>query len=66
MENQHMKAALTQNRMRYYAQDTTSQQRAAFFHRFRAAARKQEPDIRQRVPRDERFSSLPLFRDNGR
>src|SRR5262245_15833306 len=57
---------LTQNCALYYAQHTPSNRRAALFQRFRAAARKQAPDVRLRLPRDERFRLLPLFRDNGR
>jgi hypothetical protein len=66
IEDQHIEPASTQSRMRYYPQDMNSQQRAALFHGFRAAARKQAPDVRRRLPREERFSRLPLFRDNGR
>jgi hypothetical protein len=61
-----MEPTLTQNCALYYAQHKTSKRRAAFFQRFRAASRKQAPDIRLRLPRDERFRLLPLFRDNGR
>jgi hypothetical protein len=61
-----MEPTLTQNCALYYAQHKTPKGRAAFFQRFRAAARKQAPDIRLRLPRDEHFRLLPLFRDNGR
>jgi hypothetical protein len=66
MENQHLEPTLTQSRMRYYAQDTTSEQRVARFHTFRGAARKQAPNVRRQLPRDERFRRPTLFRDNGR
>ena len=66
MENQHLEPTLTQGRMRYCAQDTTSEPRVALLHTFRGTARKQAPDIRLRLPRNERFRLLPLFRDNGR
>ena len=65
MENQHMETS-TQSRMRYCAQDTTSEQRVALFHTFRGAARKQAPNVRRQLPRDERFRRPTLFRDNGR
>ena len=61
-----MEPTLTQNCALYYAQHKTSKRRAAFFQRFGATARKQAPDIRLRLPRNERFRLLPLFRDNGR
>jgi hypothetical protein len=57
---------LTQNCALYYAQHKTSKRRATFFQRFRAAVRKQVPDIHRRLTRDERFTRLPLYRDNGR
>ena len=61
-----METTLTQNCALYYAQHKTSKRRAAFFRRFRAAARKQAPDVRVRMPRNEQFRLLALFRDNGR
>jgi len=66
IENQHLEPTSTQSRMRYYAQDTTSQQRIALFRTFSAAARRQAPDVRRQLPRQERFTPLSLFRDNGR
>ena len=65
MENQHLEPTLTQSRMRYCAQDTTSEPRVALFHTFRGTARKQAPDVRRQLPRDERFRRPTLFRDNG-
>jgi hypothetical protein len=64
MENQPLEPTLTQGRMRYYAQDTTSEQRVAL-HTFRAAARKQAPDVRRQLPPERRFRRPPLFPDNG-
>ena len=61
-----MEPTLTQNCALYYAQHTTSERRAALFQRFRAAARKQAPDIHLRLPQGERSRRLRLFRDNGR
>jgi len=66
MENQHLEPTSTQSRMRYYAQDTTSEQRVALFHTFRAAARKQAPDARRQLPPERRFRRPLLVRDNGR
>jgi hypothetical protein len=57
---------LTQNCALYYAQHKTSERRATFFQRFRAAARKQGPDTHRLLTLDERSRRLPLFRDNGR
>jgi hypothetical protein len=61
-----MEPTLTQNCALYYAQHKTSKRRSRFFQKFRSAARKQAPDVGLRLPRDERFRLLPLFRDNGR
>ena len=61
-----MEPTLTQNCALYYAQHKTSKGRAALFRKFRAAARKQAPDIRVPMPRNEHFRLLALFRDNGR
>ena len=66
MENQHLEPTLTQSRMRYYAQDTTSEQSVALFHTFRGAARKQAPDVWRQLPPERRFRRPQLFRDNGR
>ena len=66
MENQRLEPTSTQTRMRYYTQDTASEQRVVLFHSLGAAARKQAPDVRRQLPREDRFRRLPLFRDNGR
>jgi hypothetical protein len=41
---------LTQSCALYYAQHTTSEWRTALFQRFRAAVRKQAPDVHRRLP----------------
>jgi hypothetical protein len=61
-----MEPTLTQNCALYYAQHTTSKRRAALFQRFRAAARKQAPDVHLRLPDGERYRRLAPYRDNGR
>jgi len=61
-----MEPTLTQNCALYYAQHTTSKQRAALFQRFRATARKQAVDVHLRLPHGERSRRLALYRDNGR
>jgi hypothetical protein len=66
MENQRLEPTSNQTRMRYYTQDTASEQRVVLFHSFGAAARKQAPAVRRQLPREDRFRRLPLFRDNGR
>ncbi|PYK65896.1 MAG: hypothetical protein DME50_07395, partial [Verrucomicrobia bacterium] len=62
----NMESILTQNRALYYAQHRTSKRRAAFFQKFRAAARKQAPSIRRQLTRDQLSRRLALHRDNGR
>ena len=62
----NMESILTQNRALYYAQHRTSKRRAAFFQKFRAAARKQAPSIRRQLTRDQLSRRLPLHPDNGR
>src|SRR5205823_13748111 len=57
-----MEPTLTQNCALYYAQHTTSERRAALFQRFRAAARKQAPDVHRRLPHDERSARRRLYR----
>jgi len=61
-----MEPTLTQNCALYYAQHKTSKRRAALFQRFRAAARKQAPDVYLRLPQGERSRRLALSQDNGR
>ena len=62
----NMEPTLTQNCALYYAQHRTSKRRAAFFQKFRAAARKRVPSIRRQLTRDQLSRRLPLHRDNGR
>jgi len=50
-----LEPTLTPNCALYYAQQTTSERRAALFQRFRTAARKQAPDVHRWLTRDERF-----------
>ena len=60
-----MKPALTKNCALYYAQHKTSKGRAALFKRFRAAARKQSPGVRQQLTFGD-LSIVPrLHEDNG-
>jgi len=61
-----MEPTLTQNCALYYAQHETSKRRAALFKKFRAAARKQGPDVRRRLASGELFGVPRLHRDNGR
>ena len=59
-----MEPTLTQNCALYYAQHKTSKGRAALFKKFRAAARKQAPDVHLRLPLGS--GRLALYKDNGR
>ena len=61
-----MEPALTQNCALYYAQHKTSKGRAALFNRFRAAARKQGPDVWQQLTFGDLFVVPLLHQDNGR
>ena len=61
-----MEPTLTQNCALYYAQHKTSKRRAALFKKFRAAARKQGPDVRRRLTFGDLFVVTRLHRDNGR
>jgi hypothetical protein len=62
----NMEPTLTQNCALYYAQHKTSKRRAALFEKFRAAARKQGPDIRRQLTFGELFLAPRLHKDNGR
>jgi len=62
----NMEPTLTQNCALYYAQHRTSKRRAALFKKFRAAARKQGPDVRRRLTSGDLFVVTRLHRDNGR
>jgi len=62
----NMEPTLTQNCALYYAQHRTSKRRAALFRKFRAAARKQGPDVRRRLTSGDLFVVTRLHRDNGR
>jgi len=61
-----MEPTLTQNCALYYAQHKTSKRRATLFKRFRAAARKQGPDVRQQLTFGDLFVVPLLHRANGR
>ena len=61
-----MEPTITQNSALYYAQHKTSKHRAAFFEKFRAAARKRAPDIRRQLTSGDLFIVPRLHQDNGR
>ena len=61
-----MEPTLTQNCALYYAQHKTSKRRAALFKKFRAAARKRGPDVRQQLTFGDLFIVPRLHKDNGR
>jgi hypothetical protein len=61
-----MEPTITQNSALYFAQHKTSKRRAALFKKFRAAARKQGPDVRRRLASGDLFIVPRLHRDNGR
>ena len=62
----NMEPTLTQNCALYYAQHKTSKGRATLFKKFRAAARKQGPDVRQQLIFGDLFIVPRLHKDNGR
>jgi hypothetical protein len=62
----NMEPTLTQNYALYYAQHKTSKRRATLFKKFRAAARKQGPDVRQQLTFGYLFIVPRLHKDNGR
>jgi hypothetical protein len=61
-----MEPTLTQNSALYYAQHKTSKRRAALFKKFRAAAGKRGPDVRQQLASGDLFIVPRLRQDNGR
>jgi hypothetical protein len=61
-----MEPTLTQNCALYYAQHKTSKRRAALFKKFRAAARKQGPDVRRQLTSGDLFVVPRPHQDNGR
>jgi hypothetical protein len=61
-----MEPTITQNSALYYAQHKTSKRRAALFKKFRAAARKQAPDVRRQLTFGDSFIVPRLHEDNGR
>ena len=62
----NMEPTLTQNCALYYAQHKTSKGRATLFRKFRAAARKRGPDVRQQLTFGDLFIVPRLHQDNGR
>ena len=62
----NMEPTLTQNCALNYAQHRTSKRRAAFFKKFRAAARMQGPDVRRRLASGDLFIVPRPHQDNGR
>src|SRR5437762_5078186 len=62
----NMEPTLTQNCALYYAQHKTSKGRAALFKKFRAAARKRRPDVRQQLTFGDLFIVSRVHKDNGR
>jgi len=62
----NMEPTLTQNCALYYAQHKTSKRRAALFKKFRAAARKQGPDVRRQLTSGDLFVVPRPHQDNGR
>ena len=62
----NMGPTLTQNCALYYAQHKLSKRRAALFKKFRAAARKQGPDVRRQLTSGDLFILPRLHQDNGR
>ena len=61
-----MEPTLTQKCALYYEQHKTSRRRAALFQKFRTAARKQGPDVRQQLTFGDLFVVPRLHQDNGR
>jgi hypothetical protein len=61
-----MEPTLTQNCVLYYAQHKTSKRRAALFKKFRAAAGKRGPDVRQQLTFGDLFVVPRRHQDNGR
>ncbi len=61
-----MEPTLTRNCALYYAQHKTSKRRAALFKKFRAAARKQGPDVQQQLSLGDLCLVPRLHKDNGR
>jgi hypothetical protein len=62
----NMEPTLTQNCALSSAQHKTSKRRAALFQKFRAAARKQGPDVRRQLTSSDLFIVRRLHQDNGR
>jgi hypothetical protein len=61
-----MEPTVTQNSALYFAQHKLSKRRAALFKKFRAAARKQGPDVRRQLTFGDSFIGRRVHQDNGR
>jgi hypothetical protein len=61
-----MEPTVTQNSALYFAQHKLSKRRAALFKKFRAAARKQGPDVRRQLTFGDLFIGRRVHQDNGR
>ncbi len=61
-----METTLTRNCALYYARHKASKCRAELFKKFRAAACKQGPDVRQQLIFGDLFIVPRLHKDNGR
>jgi hypothetical protein len=61
-----MEPTVTQNSALYFAQHKLSKRRAALFKKFRAAARKQGPDVRRQLTFGDLFIGRRIHQDNGR
>ena len=62
----NIEPTLTQNGALYFAQHRLVKRRTAFFRRLRAAASKQTPDVRWRLPLGDLIIGQRLHQDNGR
>ena len=61
-----MEPTITQNSALYLTHQKVSKRRAALFKKFRAAARKQGPDVRRQLTFGDLFVVPRLHQDNGR
>ncbi len=62
----NMEPTLSQNCALYYAQHKASKRRATLFKELRAAACKQDPDVRQQLTFGDVYVVPRLHQDNGR
>ena len=66
MHDRHLQSTSMRGRLRYNAQDVTSEKRAVHSGRFSAMGRNQVADVRRRLWRHDGLNGRRLFRDNGR